>query len=148
MRHRESSRIASLGRRVTLERLPSAGTLDAPLDQMSSTKQLRELGQSVWLDFLEHRFVTSGELDRMIEECLAEGININITLLFSVSRYATVVEAYLRALERRIERGQSIHELASVASFFVSRVDAKVDQLLDAIIRLGGPAADYALCQR
>jgi transaldolase len=63
-----------------------------------------------------------------IRECLAEGININITLLFSVDRYHQVMDAWFDALERRVERDQPVDRLASVASFFVSRVDSKVDQ--------------------
>jgi transaldolase len=71
-----------------------------------------------------------------IERCLTEGININITLLFSVNHYRAAAEAWLRALEVRVERGQPIESLASVASFFVSRVDTEVDRR----IRLnGGP---------
>jgi transaldolase len=62
-----------------------------------------------------------------IERCLAEGININVTLLFSVEHYRAVAEAWLRALETRVERGQPIEHLASVASFFVSRIDTEVD---------------------
>jgi len=69
-----------------------------------------------------------------IEHCLAEGININITLLFAVERYIDVARAYIRALRLRASRGQPIDRLASVASFFVSRVDTKVDKLLDAKI--------------
>lgn len=65
-----------------------------------------------------------------IEQCLFEGININITLLFSVTRYEAVAKAYLRALERRIETGQPVSGIASVASFFLSRIDTLVDQLL------------------
>jgi transaldolase len=68
-----------------------------------------------------------------IERCLAEGINVNITLLFSVERYLQVAEAYFRALERRIEEGKGIEHVASVASFFVSRVDVKVDKALDSL---------------
>ncbi|MBX3204493.1 MAG: transaldolase [Labilithrix sp.] len=68
-----------------------------------------------------------------IESCLAHGININITLLFSVSRYREVLEAYLRALEARVARNDPVERIASVASFFVSRVDAKVDAVLDAL---------------
>jgi transaldolase len=65
-----------------------------------------------------------------IRRCLADGININITLLFSVERYLEVADAYLGALETRVASGQSIERVASVASFFVSRVDTKVDQAL------------------
>ena len=67
-----------------------------------------------------------------IERCLQEGININITLLFSVDHYQAVAEAYLRALEARVARGQSIDRVASVASFFVSRVDTEVDKRIQA----------------
>jgi transaldolase len=63
-----------------------------------------------------------------IRECLSEGININITLLFSVDRYHEVMDAWFEALERRAERDEPIDRIASVASFFVSRVDTKVDQ--------------------
>ncbi len=63
-----------------------------------------------------------------IRDCLAEGVNINITLLFSVERYHKVMDAWFEAMERRVERGQPVDRLASVASFFVSRVDTKVDQ--------------------
>ncbi|HUF90384.1 MAG TPA: transaldolase [Gemmatimonadota bacterium] len=62
-----------------------------------------------------------------IRRCLAEGININITLLFSVGRYHEVMDAWLDALEERVERGEPIDRVASVASFFVSRVDTMVD---------------------
>jgi transaldolase len=67
-----------------------------------------------------------------IRRCLAEGININITLLFSVERYLEVVEAWFAAFEQRAERGERLDRLASVASFFVSRVDSKVDGRLEA----------------
>ena len=68
-----------------------------------------------------------------IRECLAAGININITLLFSVERYRAVMEAYLSALEARVAAGQPVNRLRSVASFFVSRVDTNVDKKLDAV---------------
>ena len=67
-----------------------------------------------------------------IERCLRDGININITLLFSVEYYSAVAEAYLRALEARVEAGQPIDRLASVASVFVSRVDTEVDKRIEA----------------
>lgn len=67
-----------------------------------------------------------------IEQCLADGLNINITLLFSVDRYLEVIGAWFRALRARQDAGQPVDRIASVASFFVSRVDTKVDALLDA----------------
>lgn len=70
-----------------------------------------------------------------IERCLGEGININITLLFSVEHYQAVADAYLRALEARVARAQSLDRVASVASLFVSRVDTEIDKRLQ---RLGG----------
>ncbi|HET7584567.1 MAG TPA: bifunctional transaldolase/phosoglucose isomerase [Gemmatimonadaceae bacterium] len=77
-----------------------------------------------------------------IERCLWEGININITLLFSVEHHRQVAEAYLRALELRIKEEKPIHHLASVASFFVSRVDTEIEKRLakrpDALAELGG----------
>jgi transaldolase len=68
-----------------------------------------------------------------ITRAIAAGINVNVTLLFSVERYAEVIEAFLAGLERRLERGLPVASIASVASFFVSRVDGKVDPLLDRI---------------
>jgi transaldolase/glucose-6-phosphate isomerase len=65
-----------------------------------------------------------------VEECLFAGININITLIFAVGFYERVMEAYLRALERRVEAGLDVKDINSVASFFVSRVDTSTDKLL------------------
>ena len=65
-----------------------------------------------------------------IEELTARGVNVNITLLFSVERYEQVIDAYVAGLERRVTAGQPVDAIASVASFFVSRVDAKTDALL------------------
>ncbi len=75
-----------------------------------------------------------------IETLLAEGINVNITLLFSVSAYEKVAHAYVRALERRVTAGQSIDRVASVASFFVSRIDSEVDARLAKLKQAGGDA--------
>ena len=72
-----------------------------------------------------------------IRRCLAEGLNINITLLFSVDRYREVMEAYLSALEERHSAGESLAAVRSVASFFVSRVDTNVDKKLDALAKKG-----------
>ncbi|WP_297527802.1 transaldolase [Thiohalobacter sp.] len=69
-----------------------------------------------------------------IRRLLAEGINVNVTLLFSVGRYLDCLDAYERALEDRRIAGLPLAPVASVASFFLSRIDVKVDALLDAII--------------
>jgi transaldolase len=76
-----------------------------------------------------------------IRSALAEGININITLLFSLDLYQEVMEAHLSALEERKERGLALAGLASVASFFLSRIDTLVDKELDALTAKGNPDA-------
>jgi transaldolase/glucose-6-phosphate isomerase len=65
-----------------------------------------------------------------VEQCLAEGINVNITLIFSLERYGQVIQAYRAALEKRAKQGKPLASVASVASFFVSRIDTAVDKLL------------------
>ncbi len=67
-----------------------------------------------------------------ISHCLAQGINVNVTLLFSVERYREVVDAFMTGLEQRLAAGQSIDRLFSVASFFVSRVDGQADSIIAA----------------
>jgi len=76
-----------------------------------------------------------------VERLIAEGINVNITLLFDVGVYERVAEAYIAGLERRLERGLPLNKVASVASFFVSRVDTKVDAQLPEDSPLRGKVA-------
>jgi transaldolase len=76
-----------------------------------------------------------------IRQAIALGININITLIFSIENYLQVAEAYLGALEERIAAGKDINRIASVASFFVSRVDVLVDKLLEDKIKAVGASA-------
>lgn len=85
-----------------------------------------------------------------IRQALTEGISINVTLLFSVERYEQVANAYVEALETRHGRGESIETLASVASFFVSRVDTLIDPKLDEVARsaTGGDQATSDLAQK
>jgi transaldolase len=80
-----------------------------------------------------------------IRQALAEGININITLIFSIENYRQVAEAYLGALEERLAAGKDISRIASVASFFVSRVDVLVDQLLKEKIKAASQSAQQQL---
>src|SRR4051794_35420273 len=70
-----------------------------------------------------------------IEELLYRGLNINITLIFSVDVYRDVMEAYLKALERRVAEDKPLENIASVASFFVSRVDPKTDPRLEELLK-------------
>jgi transaldolase len=77
-----------------------------------------------------------------VRELIADGVNVNITLLFSLDAYRSVIEAYFAGLEDRLAKGQPIAEIASVASFFVSRVDTEVDKRIDA--RVATASADEA----
>jgi len=76
-----------------------------------------------------------------IETMIAQGRSINITLIFSLDRYAQVIEAYLSGLEALAERGGDLSTVHSVASFFVSRVDTEVDRRLDDLARRGSTDA-------
>jgi transaldolase len=76
-----------------------------------------------------------------IEELTRRGVNVNITLLFSVGRYEQVIDAYLRGLTARADAGEPVDQIASVASFFLSRIDTKADALLDAGSPLRGELA-------
>jgi transaldolase len=76
-----------------------------------------------------------------IRQLISEGININVTLIFGLPRYREVAEAYIAGLETRAAQGKPINRIASVASFFVSRIDALIDPLL---ARLGGDEAGLA----
>ena len=80
-----------------------------------------------------------------IATCLSEGININITLLFSLARYRQVIEAFFSGLERRAGKNQPLDKILSVASFFVSRVDGKVDPQLDKMGKDGGMRGTAAI---
>ncbi len=75
-----------------------------------------------------------------IEQALYEGINVNVTLLFSIKAYEDVAHAYINALERRLNGGKPVAQIASVASFFLSRIDVLTDQLLGHLIN---PVKDF-----
>src|SRR5947199_226254 len=82
-----------------------------------------------------------------IEQCIADGLNINITLMFSVKVYEDVARAFIRGLQRRMKDGHPV-DIASVASFFVSRVDTAVDKLLEQKIAAATDPAQRARLQR
>ena len=77
----------------------------------------------------------------VIRELIAAGVNVNVTLLFSPERYRAVVRAYMDGLTRRVAAGQPLGRVASVASFFLSRIDTAVDTILDGLAGRGQPAA-------
>src|SRR5207247_5280036 len=82
-----------------------------------------------------------------IRQALEDGININITLLFAQSAYEKVAEAFLSALEARAAKGQDISHIASVASFFVSRIDTLVDGMIDEKLKASVDASQKALLE-
>jgi transaldolase len=79
-----------------------------------------------------------------IRQLIREGINVNVTLLFGLPRYREVAEAYISGLEDRADDGQSVEGVASVASFFLSRIDVLVDPLLEEKMNAGGEVAKIA----
>ena len=70
-----------------------------------------------------------------IEQLISEGINVNVTLLFGLDRYREVAEAYIAGLEKRARNGESVHNVTSVASFFLSRIDTMIDPMLEELAK-------------
>ncbi|MBI4763797.1 MAG: bifunctional transaldolase/phosoglucose isomerase [Deltaproteobacteria bacterium] len=99
-------------------------------DTLGTIEEARRLWKTVNRDNLMVKVPATPEGIPAIETLIAEGININVTLLFSQRTYVQVAEAYLAGLERRAVRGEDLTRMASVASFFVSRIDSAVDGLL------------------
>lgn len=83
-----------------------------------------------------------------VEEALFQGINVNITLLFSIHAYEAVADAYLQALERRLAAGLRVDDVASVASFFLSRIDSSTDRRLQAVLDSPERTSDAARAER
>ncbi len=104
---------------------------DAARDAEATRQQVRRLWDSVGRPNLMVKIPGTTEGAPVIEQMLEEGKNINITLLFSIDSYERVALAYVAALEKRRAAGKPIDRIASVASFFVSRVDTLVDKKLD-----------------
>ena len=79
-----------------------------------------------------------------IQALISEGINVNVTLLFGLPRYRQVADAYIAGLAARAAQGKPVNHVASVASFFISRIDGLIDPLLERVIVQGGEEADLA----
>jgi transaldolase len=126
--------------RVSMEVLASLA-----YDTEGTQKMVRQIWQRVNQPNLMVKIPATTEGIPAIEQMLYEGHSINITLIFGLDYYRKVAEAYVSAVERRIVEGKPVEDVASVASFFVSRVDTKVDRMLDTLVeqeRL--PAEDAA----
>jgi transaldolase len=111
---------------VSLEVSPHLG-----YDTNGTIKQARELWKSVDCKNVMIKIPATAEGIPAIRQCISEGININITLLFGLPRYKEVADAYLSGLEDRVKANQPINNIASVASFFLSRIDVLTDPLLE-----------------
>src|SRR5262245_48425067 len=101
-------------------------------DTAGTIAEVRRLHRLVSRDNLFVKIPATREGLPAITQGLAEGVSINVTLIFSLSRYQEVIDAHIAGLERRVQSGQPIQSVMSVASFFVSRVDTKVDKAIEA----------------
>ena len=100
-------------------------------DTEGTIKQARELWKAVNRKNVMIKIPSTAEGLSAIRKCTSEGININITLLFGLPRYEQVTDAYISGLEDRVKANQPIDQIASVASFFLSRIDVLIDPLLE-----------------
>lgn len=114
--------------RVSIEVPP-----DLAFDMEATEASARELWTTVDRENLFIKIPATTEGAPAISTVLAEGISVNVTLIFGLTRYRHVMEAYLSGLEKALEAGQDLSKIHSVASFFVSRVDTEIDTRLEAI---------------
>jgi transaldolase len=112
---------------VSIEVSPGAAN-----DASATVEEARRLWKTVDRPNLLVKIPGTVEGAHAVRRVIADGINVNITLLFSLEAHDRVVDAYMGGLEDRVKRGEPIDRLASVASFFVSRVDSEIDKRLDA----------------
>jgi len=125
---------------VSLEVAPTLAN-----DTQGTIDEARRLWKSVGRENVMIKVPGTKEGLPAIRQLLEEGININITLLFAQSVYEQVAEAFLAALESRVKKGQDISHIASVASFFVSRIDTLIDSQIDAKLKTETDANRRAL---
>ena len=118
------------------------------MDTAATIDEARRLWAAVRRDNIFIKVPATAPGIPAIRQLLAEGINVNITLLFSQQVYEEVVEAFFAGLEDRVARGQPIGRIASVASFFVSRIDTAVDKLVAEAIRQAAGASERAALEK
>lgn len=128
---------------VSLEVDPRLAHQTAP-----TLEQVRALWQRVARPNLMIKIPATPEGLPAIRQAIAAGINVNVTLIFSLERYRQVIEAYLSGLEDRLRAGLPLRSVASVASFFVSRLDTKIDARLESLMRAEHPQAERAAALR
>jgi transaldolase len=114
--------------RVSIEVAP-----DLAFDTDATLASARELWSAVDRENLFVKIPATTEGAPAITDALGEGISINVTLIFGLDRYASVMDAYLEGLEKALDAGQDLSRIHSVASFFVSRVDTEIDKRLEEI---------------
>ena len=122
---------------ISLEVSPSLAN-----DTEGTLEEARRLWRTVARPNLMIKVPGTPEGCLAIEQLLFEGINVNVTLIFAAKAYAEILECHVRALERRVAMRQDIGRIASVASFFISRIDSEVDARLDRLAKQ--PGADAA----
>jgi transaldolase len=115
---------------VSIEVSPAAAN-----DAQATLAEVQRLWATVGRPNVMVKIPGTVEGAKAVREATAAGVNVNITLLFSLEAYQRVIEAYMAGLEDRIAQGKDISTIHSVASFFVSRVDTEVDKRLDAMIK-------------
>lgn len=117
-------------------------------DTEATIAEARELWQRLERPNIMIKVPGTAEGLPAVKQLLSEGINVNVTLLFSVGRYVEVLDAYMDAMQMRLDNGQPLDNVASVASFFLSRIDVMVDPMLDAIVADNGEQAAQATALR
>jgi len=116
-------------------------------DTQGTVNEARRLWKAVSRPNVMIKIPATKEGIPAIRQALEEGININITLLFAQSAYEQVAEAYFAALEARVAKGQDVSHIASVASFFVSRIDTLVDSRIDEKLKTESDSGKKALLE-
>ena len=106
-------------------------------DTEATIKEARRYYQEIGRENVMIKIPGTTEGLPAVEQVISEGINVNVTLLFSVNSYVESAWAYMRGLEKRVESGKDVSFIASVASFFLSRIDSNIDQRIDETLKQG-----------
>jgi len=113
-------------------------------DTVGTIKEARRLWASLNRPNVLIKVPATDEGIPVIRQLISEGINVNVTLLFALKRYREVTEAYIAGITDRIDKGKSVKNITSVASFFLSRIDAVIDPKEADFVALGGEQAHFA----